>query len=491
MQNFLKNKSILWGSIGVVVLVIGIVVALMLIPQEQDTRQRAAVQGGPASITVSPATISVAEGETKSAKVSFKTGGKTINTISVRMQYTGTAVFTADDIVVSPQIPSGWSCPLKASTNDASGTVVDVRCDYGSPGGYKAGSATQSLDLFSFSIKGVKAGTAKLAFDKTESTISEVQPAGADTASDILNFPADLNITVTAASGGGDGGDDNTPPATEKKVTLAAPTLSCTASEFALSATVTDGNTKKPNVVVTFKYNSQEKTATTNTEGIATASFTKASSNLSATAEVSGYTAGSTTVTLPTGCNSGSTQPDKRLLMSYDGLSCTNTTFTVTAEAKEDDKLWRDVLVTFKYDGQEKTATTDANGKASVSFPSSTSTLSVTATATDFDNGSISVARPTNCSTTTTTSGAACNQACTASRDCVSGLTCVGGYCRDSRCSSDTSCGCADVDVAAQQGTTELPETGFDQTTTMAILGLLFVLGGGQLFWSFRQQKEQ
>ncbi|PIY78986.1 MAG: hypothetical protein COY81_04980, partial [Candidatus Pacebacteria bacterium CG_4_10_14_0_8_um_filter_43_12] len=82
---------------------------------------------------------------------------------------------------------------------------------------------------------------------------------------------------------------------------------------------------------------------------------------------------------------------------------------------------------------------------------------------------------------------ASCNQSCDTSRSCQSGLTCTGGVCRSPQCSSDSSCACADLDVAAQTGDTTLPETGFDQTLAMSVLGLIFLLGGGQLLLSLRK----
>lgn len=75
-----------------------------------------------------------------------------------------------------------------------------------------------------------------------------------------------------------------------------------------------------------------------------------------------------------------------------------------------------------------------------------------------------------------------CNGACTANRDCADNLSCINGKCLDYRCSADTTCQCQTTQVAT---TSTLPQSGFDQTLTMFMLGMLFLLGGGQLLYTF------
>lgn len=481
MQNLLKNKSLLWSVVGIVVLVIGVVVALTLIPQEQDTRKDAAVTGGKAKVFIAPATISVAAGETKPIKVSFSTGGEKINTITMVMTSNNSAQFLVENITKSPQLPTGWQCGAPINRVDATAIRMAMSCTYTTPGGFSASSATQVIDLFSFSVKGVAAGSATFTFNTTESTISRSvdSNAPADTATDVLSIdlPAPLAITVTGTT---------TPSAAV--VTITAPTVSCSATDFTVNATIKRGTTAVPATTVSFAYNGVTKNATSDAQGALATTFTKAATTMNVVASGTGITSTPVAVTIPTNCPTTPTDTDKRILLNYDGLSCTSSTVNITAEAKEDDRVWQDVLITFKYDNQTKTATTNASGKASVAFPLAASNMNVEATATDFDKGSIEIKKATDCSTTA--SDVSCNGQCSTSRTCTSGLTCLGGFCRDSRCSSDTSCGCADVDVAAQQGTTQLPQSGFDQTTTMAVLGLLFLLGGSQLLWSSRQKAE-
>lgn len=117
-------------------------------------------------------------------------------------------------------------------------------------------------------------------------------------------------------------------------------------------------------------------------------------------------------------------------------------------------------------------------GAAATPTPSPSPSPSPTPTATP-------TATPTStpsASPTATPGLTSCNGSCVANRDCATNLSCIEGKCRDYRCSTDTTCTCQTSQVAT---TSSLPETGFDQTLTMFMLGMLFLLGGGQLLYTF------
>lgn len=333
----LKNKSLLWGSLGVVILVLGIVVALQLVPEEQDVRQQAASPTGTAQIKFEPATLTLAPNETKEATVAINTKNQNIGSVMVLITYpfTGTTppiTVKSSDITVVPELSTeAWNCPIKQVNTTESKVSIAVTCIKTGLGTYTTGANYKNF--FTFKIK---AGAAAAS-----------QPV-------VMSFSTDETRMATAGASGDE---------TEDIAAIPTSSLSVTVSGSAATPTPSASSSPTPT---------------------------------------------------PTG-------------------SATPT-------------------------------------------PTPTPTSSATPTPT-----------PT---TATTTQGASCNQTCTATRDCRSGLTCTNGYCRDSRCSADTSCGCADVDVAAQNGTTELPESGFDQTLAMTILGLLFLLGGGQLFWSFTKAEQ-
>jgi hypothetical protein len=123
-------------------------------------------------------------------------------------------------------------------------------------------------------------------------------------------------------------------------------------------------------------------------------------------------------------------------------------------------------------------------GTLAVTINAATTTPTPTPSATPTPTPS---ARPTP-TPSATPALVSCNGDCVANRDCATNLTCMAGKCRDSRCSSDTSCTC----VTKTSTASALPVSGFDQTLTMFMLGMLFLLGGGQLLYTFawRTQEE-
>jgi hypothetical protein len=480
----LKNKSLIWSTVGVLILVVGIFVALQLVPKEQDIRQEAAVPTGTTQVKISPVTMTMAANEEKPATISINTMDLGIRGVSAVLSYpfTGTAPqVTAKDLtILAPFNAAPWSCGIKNIDTTAPQVIISVSCNLDAiavPAGYKSNS--QFVDLFTFNLKAGSAATnlpVVITFNNADTIMTTVNTTTGS--QDIAAIPTtSLRVTVTAAP---------TPPPAEKKITITAPTLSCSANQFSVSATVAEGTTPKADVSVTFKYGTETKSATSNGQGIATVDFTKATTTQNVTAESTGYTTGSAAATVPTGCSSSSTNP-KKLSLSLSGLGCGAPDFTAKVKAEDSTtSVLSGIGIVFTYNGETKNATTNTAGEAEVKFTRASDNKEVKAEAGAFDSSSSTATLPTNCSSSSTTTGLTCNQACSATRSCTSGLSCISGYCRVDRCSSDTSCGCADVNVAAENGTTQLPESGFDQTLAMSILGLLFLLGGGQLWWSHK-----
>ena len=102
-----------------------------------------------------------------------------------------------------------------------------------------------------------------------------------------------------------------------------------------------------------------------------------------------------------------------------------------------------------------------------------------TPTPTTATAGPTATPTPTTASDSNSTHNYSCNHTCTANRDCQSDLACLSGYCRDPRCSSDTSCDCDNLDVASKTNTTSLPKSGgVSYTILLSILGGLLVFSG-------------
>lgn len=76
-----------------------------------------------------------------------------------------------------------------------------------------------------------------------------------------------------------------------------------------------------------------------------------------------------------------------------------------------------------------------------------------------------------------TTTNVQCNQDCSASATCASGLSCVSGKCRNPSCNTTTDCTCSGAAIAGAQGSSTLPASGsVGQTAFMIGSGALFLI---------------
>ncbi|MBU0978281.1 MAG: hypothetical protein ABIJ03_03845 [Patescibacteria group bacterium] len=150
--------------------------------------------------------------------------------------------------------------------------------------------------------------------------------------------------------------------------------------------------------------------------------------------------------------------------------------------------------IVLMFDPTQTKITKKANGQDTVATPTSTASISIVASNTNATPSPAPSTSPTPTRTPTPTPGSSsfsgqdqdgdleCNQSCTANRDCQADLACLAGQCRSPQCSSDTTCGCQNRNVAGETGETDLPTAG-SATLTMVLLGvgLLFILGGAGL----------
>lgn len=146
-------KTIL-AILVILVLVISIPVAVFLIRQRQEIREKAAVPTGQATVSLSPTSATYNVGQSFSVSVSFNTANIAISAVAVRLTYpySGTTPeLTASDIQINPSLlaTGSWSCPVKTIT-PSSGTVqIDIACVNTDINGYTSATDTQ---LASFSV---------------------------------------------------------------------------------------------------------------------------------------------------------------------------------------------------------------------------------------------------------------------------------------------------------------------------------------------------
>lgn len=105
-----------------------------------------------------------------------------------------------------------------------------------------------------------------------------------------------------------------------------------------------------------------------------------------------------------------------------------------------------------------------------------------TATITPTTVGSTSTPTPTTVGATATpTTIINCNGVCQATTDCSSGMSCIGGVCRNPSCSSETSCVCTTaVNPTPTTATPQVPVAGATSPIGVSILlgGVLLLLVG-------------
>ena len=121
-------------------------------------------------------------------------------------------------------------------------------------------------------------------------------------------------------------------------------------------------------------------------------------------------------------------------------------------------------------------ASVTVSGGGQTATPSPTSSPAATATPTKTPTITTT---PTPTPTSSSSDGYSCNHSCTANRDCQADLACIDSACRNPKCSSDTSCGCENKNVAAETATTALPQSGGPPYIVwLSILGGLFIFSG-------------
>ncbi len=190
------------------------------------------------------------------------------------------------------------------------------------------------------------------------------------------------------------------------------------------------------------------------------------------------------------------------------GASTSLATFTITAGPNQ---TASPIIISFdpaatvitqKSNAQDIAATPQGSARISIVSTNPTATPTATPTTTPSPTPTVTAGNPTATPTptitptgvltatptpgTSFTSSATdgqktCNQSCVTNRDCATNLSCAGGICRATRCPSDSSCGCQNQTVAAD----DLPDSGsVDMTWTLIIVGGLLIIGGGGLILS-------
>ncbi|HLE48455.1 MAG TPA: hypothetical protein VI819_00260 [Patescibacteria group bacterium] len=219
----MSGRSVVASILGVLVLIGGVVAGILLVRERQDLREKAAVPGGQARVSLFPTTGNFKVGDTLPVSIYFNTSDVSISSINVRLRYpfSGTTPeISASNVTINSVLASSgkWSCSKKSITADGGNVLIDIGCSIESATGYKTNSDTL-LATFDLKVDRIPSTNPfKITFDPAQSIVTQLSNG-----QDILNIP-DQNV------GGGNytisaGSDDQTnPTVTPTKQPTATPT---------------------------------------------------------------------------------------------------------------------------------------------------------------------------------------------------------------------------------------------------------------------------
>ncbi len=235
----MSTRKKLLIAVIVLLLVAGLAAGILLVSQPQILPKKASTPTGTATIRLNPETKTVAAGTTFPVQMSFTTGGQPISAVTVQLDYPYTG--TEPPIAVSSiqlnaaLLATGeWSLPIHTVTTQNGHARIRIAAVNTSLAGFTA--TTESV-LGTIVFQGNQTGTINVAFDATESKITNK-----GSGQDVLLTPASTGTyTVTGGTGG-------TTPAPTGTGAAGSPTPSPTGAPSGLSCSSLDipGGTTRP-----------------------------------------------------------------------------------------------------------------------------------------------------------------------------------------------------------------------------------------------------
>ena len=140
-------KRIIIALLIILVAVGGFVAGLVLLRQQQDLSEEAAVPGGQAEVSISPTSGDYTVGSSVDTTVSFNPANISISGVAVRLTYpfSGTSPeVSVESIDLNSALTStgDWTCPTQTSSQQGSNVVVDIACANTSASGFTANTDT-------------------------------------------------------------------------------------------------------------------------------------------------------------------------------------------------------------------------------------------------------------------------------------------------------------------------------------------------------------
>ncbi len=261
----MSKKSVFTSILVLLILGGGIVAGVLLVKQQQELREKAAVPGGQARVSLFPTSGTFKVGDSLPVSIYFNTSGVSISSVKLRLIYpfSGTSPeIAASDIEINQVIEKSgnWNCPTKSVTTEGQNIAIDIACANIGATGYSTSSDTL-LATFKLTVNRIpQTNPFSIRFDPSQSIITQKSNG-----QDILNIPDNesgmATFTVSAPTGPSPTptrGASPTPTVkpsstpTPTKVPTATPTLRLSPTPTgSVTATPTKVATATPTKVVT------------------------------------------------------------------------------------------------------------------------------------------------------------------------------------------------------------------------------------------------
>lgn len=218
MQGNTRNILIALGLI--IIIGAGVVIATILVRNQQLLRREAAVPEGTTEVRLSPETGNITVGDTLPVDILFNTSGLPISAITIQLDYS----YTGDEppIVIEEPIifnnafvtSADWSFPIKSFTYSNGSARLRIAGINTSFAGFSNNSFTK---IATINLKANRVGSMTLNFDSTQSKITSKESA-----EDILLIPTSIGTYNAVDSGGGGNANPTSTPTTTLTPTTAA-----------------------------------------------------------------------------------------------------------------------------------------------------------------------------------------------------------------------------------------------------------------------------
>jgi hypothetical protein len=186
----MSKKNVFLSLLGVLVLAGGVVAGVMLVRQQQELREKAAVPNGQARVSLFPTTGNLKVGDSIPVSVYFNTSGVSISSIKLRLVYPfsgSNPEVTTSGIEFNQVIEQSgnWNCPTKSATTEGQNIAIDIACANISAQGYSTNTDTLFATFKLTVVRIPQTNPFSLKFDPSTSMITQKSSG-----QDILSIPS-------------------------------------------------------------------------------------------------------------------------------------------------------------------------------------------------------------------------------------------------------------------------------------------------------------